>query len=159
MKRCIAILSLVFFSVTCAFSQSSLHWFTNYKTAIAAAAKENKPVLLFFHGSDWCPPCIKMQRQVFGDSSFINFGAGKLIFLNVDFPRKPPLTPRQLRHNQAVKKQFELPADFTQGYPQVIIINAAGKVLYQEKGYEGEGAGKLMGIIKNVIEKTMLKAL
>ncbi len=150
MNRCIAIFTWLFFSVNCAFSQSTLQWITNYKTAIAAAAKENKPVLLFFHGSDWCPPCIKMQRQVFGDSSFINFAAGKLIFLNVDFPRKPPLTAKQLRHNQAVKKQFDLPDDFTQGYPQIIITDAAGKVLYREKGYEGEGAGKLIDVINNI---------
>ena len=153
MKQCLAILICIFLSATCTFSQSSLHWFTNYTTAIAAAAKENKPVLLFFHGSDWCTPCIKMQRDVFSDSDFIDFAADKLIFLNIDFPRKPPLTAAQLKHNQAVKKQFGLPDDFTQGYPQVIIIDAAGNILYQEKGYDGEGAGKLTGIINTVIEK------
>jgi hypothetical protein len=87
---------------------------------------------------------------VFDDSSFINFAAGKLIFLNVDFPRKPPLTAKQLRQNQAVKKQFDLPDDLAQGYPQIIIIDAAGKVLYREKGYEGEGAGKLIDVINNI---------
>jgi len=150
MTQCLAIFTCLFFSATCTFSQSALHWFTNYTTAVATAAKENKPVLLFFHGSDWCPPCIKMQRDVFSDSSFIDFAASKLIFLDVDFPRKPPLTAKQLKHNQSVKKQFRLPDDFTQGYPQVIIIDAAGNILYQEKGYDGEGAGKMTGIINNI---------
>ncbi len=157
MKRCLGILVCICFSTTCTFSQLSLRWFTNYKKATAVAAKENKPVLLFFHGSDWCPPCIKMQQEVFSDSSFIGFAAGKLIFLNVDFPLKPPLSAKQLRHNKAVKKQFELPDDFTQGYPQVIIIDAAGKMLYQEKGYEGEGAAKLMDITKNIYQQTKIK--
>ncbi len=93
-----------------------------------------------------------MQQQVFADSNFIEFAKSKLIFLDIDFRRKPPLSATQLKHNQAVKKQFALPDDFTQGYPQIIIIDAAGKVLYQEKGYEGEGAGKLTGIISTVIE-------
>jgi len=153
MRQCFAIFTCIFFSATCTFSQSSLHWFTDYKIAIATAAKENKQVLLFFHGSDWCPPCIKMQRDVFNDSTFIDFATGKLIFLDVDFPRKPPLTAAQLKHNQAVKKQFGMPDDFTQGYPQVLIIDTGGKVLYQEKGYDGEGASKLTGIINTVIEK------
>ncbi len=154
MKRCLAVITFVFIGLNSSFSQqSSLKWVTNYTIAVAAAAKENKPVLLFFHGSDWCPPCIKMQRDVFSDSSFIDFAVGKLIFLDVDFPRKPPLTAKQLKHNQDVKKQFGLPDDFTQGYPQIIIIDASGKILYQEKGYDGEGAGKLTGIVNTVIEK------
>jgi len=153
MKRCLAVFLCIFLSVTFAFSKSSQYWFTNYTTAIAAAAKENKPMLLFFHGSAWCQPCIKKQQEVFSDSSFIDFATGKLIFLNVDFLSKPPLTAEQLRHKQAVKKQFGLPDDFSQGYPQVIIINAAGKVLHQEKGYDGEGARKLMDIINNISQQ------
>jgi thioredoxin-related protein len=153
MKRFLAIFTFLFIWVNSSFSrQSSLNWLTNYTTAIAAAAKENKAVLLFFHGSDWCPPCIKMQRDVFSDSNFIDFAATKLIFLDVDFPSKPPLTAAQLKHNQAVKKQFGLPDDFTQGYPQIIIIDASGKILYQEKGYDEEGAGKLIGIVNTIIE-------
>ncbi len=152
MKRCLAIFLCLFFSVKCTFSQLSLYWFTNYTSATVAAAKENKPVLLFFHGSDWCPPCIKMQREVFADSSFISFAKSKLIFLDIDFRRKPRLSAAQLKHNQAVKKQFGLPDDFTQGYPQIIIIDATENLLYQQKGYEGEGAGKLSGIINTLIK-------
>lgn len=158
MKRFLAIFTFLFIWVNSSFSQqSSLNWFTNYTTAIAAAVKENKAVLLFFHGSNWCPPCIKMQRDVFSDSSFIDFAATKLIFLDVDFPSKPPLTAAQLKHNQAVKKQFGLPDDFTQGYPQVIIIDASGNLLYQEKGYDGEGAGKLMDIIQSISQQIKKK--
>lgn len=52
-----------------------------------------------------------------------------------------------------MKKQLGLPDDITQGYPQVIIIDATEKVLYQEKGYSGEGPQKLIGIIHEVLNK------
>lgn len=123
--------------------QKKLNWLTNYEKAIAQAKAEKKPVLLFFHGSDWCPPCIKMQKEVFENESFIAFATKKVVFLDVDFPYKNKLSEAQLKHNNALKKQFGLPEDFTQGYPQVVIIDAEAKVLYQEKGYNGEGPGKL----------------
>ena len=40
-------------------------WFTDFPKAQARAKAEGKHVLLFFHGSGWCPACVEMQRQVF----------------------------------------------------------------------------------------------
>jgi thioredoxin-related protein len=129
-----------------------INWLTNYESAVAQAKTEKKLVLLFFHGSDWCPPCIKMQKEVFDNNGFIAFASQKLVFLDVDFPYKNKLSDAQLKHNNALKKQFGLPEEFTQGYPQVVIIDDSGKVLYQEKGYNGEGPQKLTGIINEIIE-------
>ncbi len=131
-------------------AQEGIQWLTSYDSATNLAKKENKPILLFFHGSDWCPPCIRMQREVFGNDTFVNYSTSRLIFLDVDFPRKKKISEEQLKHNQELKKKFGLPEEFTQGYPQVVIIDSHGKVLYQEKGYSGEGNGKLIGIIETV---------
>lgn len=150
MKKLILI-SLLF--STAAFAGEKITWLTSFERAIALAKTEKKPVLLFFHGSDWCPPCIKMQKEVFGNDEFIAFATSKLVFLDVDFPMKNKLSEEQLKHNNSLKKQFGLSEEFTQGYPQVVIIDAAGKVLYQEKGYKGEGPHKLTGIITEKCEQ------
>ena len=39
-------------------------WLTNYDTAISKAKKQKKNVLVYFTGSDWCPPC-KMLKTDF----------------------------------------------------------------------------------------------
>lgn len=135
------------------FSQpNTLKWYTNYNEVNKQAVKDNKPVLLFFHGSDWCPPCIKMQKEVFDDNVFIEFASSEILFLNVDFPYKPKLSDSQLAHNKELKKKFGLPDEFSQGFPQVVIIDPTGKVLYQEKGYTGEGSKKLMDKISSITE-------
>jgi len=128
----------------------AITWLTNYEKAIAQAKAEKKQVLLFFHGSDWCPPCMKMQKEVFAAEEFIGFARPKVVFLDVDFPYKNKLSDDQLAHNNLLKKKFGLPEEFTQGYPQVVIIDSSGKVLYQEKGYNGEGPQKLIGKIKEL---------
>ena len=40
-------------------------WLTNFETAQARARSEKKLLLIEFTGSDWCPPCIMLGRQVF----------------------------------------------------------------------------------------------
>lgn len=145
----------MFFIVANGFSQQSktLKWYINFDEVVDLAKTENKPILLFFHGSDWCPPCIKMQKEVFDSPEFIDFASDKILFLDVDFPYKNKLSDDQLKHNNKLKKRYGLPEEFTQGFPQVVIINQNDKVLYQEKGYNGEGSEKLTAIIKKLISE------
>ena len=44
--------------------KSSGIWQTDYKQALAQAAQEKKRVLLDFTGSDWCPYCVQMDKEV-----------------------------------------------------------------------------------------------
>lgn len=133
--------------------KSDLNWQLNYDTILQQAAKENKPVFIFFHGSDWCPGCIYMSKEVLKSPAFIDYASEKFLFLDIDFPHRTKLSSEQLAHNTKIKKQFDLPDDATQGYPQVVIVDAQGKVLYQEQGYRGEGAQKLIDIMKAIVIK------
>src|SRR5688572_31835841 len=40
-------------------------WLTDIEAAKKKAAAENKPILALFTGSDWCPACIKWEKEVF----------------------------------------------------------------------------------------------
>ena len=48
-------------------------WGTDYDAALARAAKEKRPVLALFTGSDWCPYCVQLEKKVLKDSSFQKF--------------------------------------------------------------------------------------
>jgi protein disulfide-isomerase len=43
---------------------NSLTWHTDVKEVSSNKVKKNKPLLLFFTGSDWCGWCIKLQNEV-----------------------------------------------------------------------------------------------
>jgi len=40
-------------------------WLTNYETALKKASKQKKNILMFFTGSDWCPPCQMLKKDLF----------------------------------------------------------------------------------------------
>jgi len=144
---------LMLYVNACSIQPKVIEWSTNYTVITELASIEKKPVLLFFHGSDWCPPCILMQREVFDNQEFIDFASDKILFLDVDFPSRNKLSDAQLKHNNELKRQFGIDEDFSQGYPQVVIIDTAGKVYYQEKGYSGDGPQMLMDKITSAIDE------
>ncbi|HEY5791901.1 MAG TPA: thioredoxin family protein, partial [Chthoniobacterales bacterium] len=74
-------------------------WFDNYDTALAQAKKENKPVLVDFTGSDWCPPCKMMDKEVFASTDFQTYAAKSLVLLRVDFPKLKPLSAELQKRN------------------------------------------------------------
>jgi thioredoxin-related protein len=51
------------------------------------AKTENKNVLLYFSGSDWCAPCIKFKKFIVNSPEFQAFATDNLIVYNADFPR------------------------------------------------------------------------
>lgn len=51
-------------------TKEDLVWHTNVKEAIDLAKKEDKPLFLFFTGSDWCGWCIRLQKEVFKTPEF-----------------------------------------------------------------------------------------
>nr|MBP8157622.1 thioredoxin family protein [Flavobacterium sp.] len=57
------------------------NWTTNLEEAKATAAKENKNILLVFSGSDWCAPCIKLDKNVWQSTEFKTYADGKFVLL------------------------------------------------------------------------------
>ena len=42
-----------------------VNWQTDYKSVLKQAKKDKKNVLVYFTGSDWCPPCKMLKRDLF----------------------------------------------------------------------------------------------
>lgn len=114
--------------------QASDIWSTDYTASITQAAASKKPVLLEFTGSDWCPPCMKQNKDVFEQSAFQEFAKDKLVLVKLDFPRSKPQAPEIKQRNQKLAAQYEV-----QGFPTVILLGADGKELAREVGYKGGG--------------------
>jgi thiol:disulfide interchange protein len=59
--------------VPCLLALSALaapEWLTDLDAAKAQGVKEGKPVLVDFTGSDWCPPCKALHKNVFMSEEF-----------------------------------------------------------------------------------------
>ena len=123
--------------------QASDLWSTDYTTSIAQAASQKKPVLLEFTGSDWCPPCMKQNKDVFEQPAFEEFAKNNLVLVKLDFPRSKPQSPEIKERNQQLAAQYQV-----QGFPTVILLNAEGKELAREVGYKGGGVPGFIDWVK-----------
>jgi len=72
-------------------------WLVDFAKAKAQSAKEGKPILMEFTGSDWCPPCKALHKNVLTSAVFKKQMPEKFILLKLDNPRdKSKQTPEEI---------------------------------------------------------------
>jgi thioredoxin-related protein len=124
----------------------SASWRTDFAKAKDEAKSEHKLILLKFSGSDWCIPCIKMEKQVFAEDTFVQYAAQNLEMVNADFPRlkKNSLDKSVEKQNETLAEQYNKSGRF----PYTVLLDADGKVLKTWDGYKGEKPEELIGEIQ-----------
>jgi len=102
-----------------AFGTSLEGWSTDLEKAFEKAKAENKSVLVEFTGSDWCPPCIAMRKNVFSQKDFVTAAAKNFILVELDFPKGDP---EEKKKNQPYAEKYKI-----EGFPTVILFTPEGK--------------------------------
>jgi protein disulfide-isomerase len=123
---------------------AKLTWLSDLPQAQARAKAERKFVLLFFHGSDWCPTCVEMQRQVFDTPAFAEYARQRLVLVDVDFPEKQKQNGDLRRANLALKAKFNLSPEAGVGFPTLVLLADSGETVFQETGYAGGGPSEIL---------------
>lgn len=108
-------------------------WLTDLPKAQGLAKEQNKMVLMDFTGSDWCPPCKALHKNVLTAKEFVDFAKDNLVLVEVDFPQRKKLEPQQKKANDALAKKFDI-----EGFPTIVVLDSNGKQLSKEVGYSGE---------------------
>jgi thioredoxin-related protein len=108
-------------------------WETDFNKATQKAKQEHKLILLKFSGSDWCIPCIKMQKEIFESNAFQNFADSNLVLVNADFPRlkKNKLAKEQQKQNEKLAEEYNKKGTF----PLTLLVNENGKILQNWDSY------------------------
>lgn len=116
-----------------------LKWYTDVREAITVSNKEQKPMLMFFTGSDWCGWCIRLQNEVLKTPEFTKWAKDNVILVELDYPRRTPQTPELKNQNNELQQAFGI-----QGFPTVFFTSAEskdGKVNFKGLGQTGYVAG------------------
>ena len=108
------------------------NWETSLSKAKDLASQQNKPIVLVFQGSDWCAPCIKMDREIWSTEIFKTYASKYYIMLKADFPRrkKNKLSESQTKANAELAEKYNKQGFF----PFVVMLDKEGKILGQ-RGY------------------------
>ncbi|WP_159022634.1 thioredoxin family protein [Formosa sp. L2A11] len=108
-------------------------WQTDFTKAKEIATENDRTIILVFQGSDWCAPCIKLDREIWSTNEFQELSENHFVMLQADFPRKSKnaLSKEQQAHNNKLAEKYNLNGYF----PYVVVLNSSGKVL-GNLGYE-----------------------
>lgn len=119
MKTFFMLLSLAM--APAAFSQD---W-KNFEDAKALALKENKNIILVFSGSDWCAPCIKLDKSIWQSEDFKSEAKKDWILVKADFPKKKgnELSPELQEQNRVLAEKYNKDGFF----PLVVVLDKNGK--------------------------------
>lgn len=124
-------------------------WLNNIDKAKEEASATHKYILLNFSGSDWCVPCIRLEKEIFGAKEFEDFSSTNLVLVNADFPRlkKHQLSKEQTKQNEALAEQYNPDGHF----PLTLLLDADGKVVKKWDGYPNETVQAFVGEINQTV--------
>lgn len=122
MKKIITIVVLVV--TTFSFAQD---WKYNFEEAKTLAKEQNKDIVVIFSGSDWCAPCIRLDKNIWQSDAFKKESADKWILVKANFPRKKAnqLSEEQETHNRNLAEKYNIEGSF----PLVVLLDKDGNVL------------------------------
>jgi thioredoxin-related protein len=122
------------FAVGSTVALAAAGWDDDYDKALAQAKTEKKMVLLDFTGSDWCPPCMKLEKDVFSKKEFKDYAKENLVLVELDYPQGKRQIKKLVEQNAKLQTQYAV-----KGYPTVVILNSEGKEMARWVGYQAGG--------------------
>jgi thioredoxin-related protein len=139
MKKLIAIVLLL---VNIGFAQQT----ETFTQKLETAKTENKSVLLYFSGSDWCAPCVKFKKFIVNTPEFQTFATENLVIYNADFPRlsKNKLAKEVEKENETLADKYNSKGIF----PLILLLDAEGNVIKKWEEYPKETVEEFIGKLK-----------
>jgi thioredoxin-related protein len=110
-------------------------WITDMDEAQQRAKKENKEILIFFTGTDWCSSCNLLVNEVFKKQKAQDYIKKHFIMVELDFPSDSSiLSEEQQAHNAKWGEKFEV-----DGYPVAMLTTADVRPYSAIVGYLVDG--------------------
>ncbi|MDB6078907.1 MAG: thioredoxin-like fold [Akkermansiaceae bacterium] len=131
--------------VSTAFSKELEGWSPDLEKALAQAKAEKKQVLVEFTGSDWCPPCIAMRKNVFSKKEFVEKASKDYVLVELDFPNGDADLKKK---NQPYAEKYKI-----EGFPTVILMSPEGKEFTRFFASEYPKTDDFLKHLKEALEK------
>ncbi|QKX05774.1 thioredoxin family protein [Aquimarina sp. TRL1] len=108
-------------------------WKSNFDESKKEAVENNKNIVLVFAGSDWCAPCIKLEKYILNTEEFIALATKDFVLIKADFPRKKKnqLSEEIQEQNRGLAEKYNK----SNGFPLVVVLDPHGRK-YGELGYK-----------------------
>lgn len=123
---------LAFQSIGLATEVAAHPWHTSYDAAMAEAERTGRPVLTVFTGSDWCPHCKTLEKNVLETGDFHRWAATNVVLLMIDLPQHGISEAVRVERSKVCIKYG------VRNFPAVLLIGPDGTKLAEKRGYQGQ---------------------
>lgn len=137
---------MVFF---CTMIVNAQNWQKSFADAQALSKKTNQPIILVFAGSDWCGPCIKLDRDIWQSEEFKKYADKHYVLYKADFPRRKAnkLAPEIENQHKILADKYNIKGYF----PLVVLLDENGKIL-GETGYHNVKPNEYISILNEFLD-------
>ncbi len=99
-----------------------LDWITDPAAARQTAAAENKSVFLYFTGTEWCVPCIVLDKRLLTTDAFRQWADTRVVPVLLDFPKPTPENPDPGGEHTGVAERYGV-----YGFPTIVMTDPDGR--------------------------------
>ena len=125
-------------------------WAESYRTAKSQAVKENKKILIFFSGSDWCDAGRIMSRDLFRTKAFQELASRKYVLYNADFPKYTRLGQEREDRNRRLASRYGI-----HRFPAVAVVEPKfGNLLVKHVGMTRATPKQLLDKLSQIEKET-----
>ena len=93
-------------------------WLVQIEDAYEESEATGKPIMAYFTGSDWCPPCRRFAAAVIDKPEFYDWAESKVVLLELDNPRRKHVPNNIRQQNQTLREAFNVT-----GVPTIWVFN------------------------------------
>lgn len=131
-------------------SSAQIERVKNLTEAKTLASQEQKDIMIVFSGSDWCVPCMRLDKEILSQPGFENYASKKIVLIKADFPsrtkNKKLISKEQQAYNAKLFEKYNPKGIF----PFVVILNNKGEEI-AETGYKKMSPSGYASYIDNLI--------
>ena len=119
-------------------------WHDDFNRAYASARACNRPLLVLFTGSDWCPHCIRLHQGALSDPEFARIARDYLILVYCDMPSRIKLPADLRQQNQYLSRVLRA----GEGVPCTILLAPNGTEIGRIEGNPSDYLHQLHELLK-----------
>lgn len=128
------------FSTSSVFASAKVGWIGETKIALEKAAKDKKPILLYFTGSEWCPPCVELEKKVFSKKGTLQSLEKFFVLCKLDLPKD--------RKKISKEMQLEMKKHRVISLPQLILLDEHGKEFHRSVPVKHDSSEKMLDYLR-----------
>lgn len=129
-------------------ARAALNSLDDFTAGFAQAAKEKKYLLLDFTGSDWCPPCKMMEKEVFSTEEFAAFAEKNLVVVRLDFNPDGSKPGKFQDQNNYLAQRLQV-----QAFPTYVLMTPKCVPIAYASGYRPGGPAAFIKWIEQAQKK------